>query len=642
MPIRKTARLLKKRVIFKYKNFSSSPRHIAQNDFIPTQLLLPQRIKFGCRYKKGIIKNADAICNHSFNIFNSRINFGNEINWHLDFKSGRIWDKGYYGILRYENIYDNSDVKVAWELNRFLHFLDLAFAYSLTKNEKYAKEFSIQILDWKRENPVPYGINWLVSMEAAIRAVNWMAVYPFFKHSPSLSREFWKDYFKLLYAHGNYIFSNPEWTIANENHYLSDLLGLLSLGIFFDNKKWKQFAVNELEKEIINQVKEGVHYEASINYHRLACEIFLLAYIFCFNNGISLSEAYKLQLEKMLEFILHYTKPNSKAPSIGDSDESRILDIWNKNPLVHNELPAIGAVIFKRGDFKGHGRWNGKLPVSKEQYNKIKLNRCKLSSKGFNGYYIMRNENCYLIIHCGDIGREGYGGHGHNDILSFELNMDKTDLIMDPGTYAYTANTKARNLFRSTAYHNTLALQGREQNEISWKTPFKMINKSKAVCLRFETSKSADLFSGEHYGFSPLIHRREIRFGKNKEQFEIKDYLFSENGSIPRSLLRTIFWSKNLFLMPHSLLRGFLLDKNNKPANCPPSLQPRLYLHLAPNLKIEQKKNKIILNNKYIIAVSGYSVKDGFVSKRYGSETQAKIIEYPFITNPMIIRIYRK
>lgn len=641
LTLRKIARLANKRLLFRYKDFCKLPRllkeEIACGGFIPSELLSLRNLRFSGRQGKEIIKEADKICRHKIQIFGMQISLGHKINWHKDFWSGRVWDKGYYGGLDYEDIYDSSDVKVPWELSRLHHFLALAFAYRITKDERYAGEFRGQFLDWKNENPVAQGINWLVSMEAAIRAVNLCIAYSFFRNSKLLDRGFWQSFFELPYAHGNFIFSNLEWSIANENHYLSDLLGLLALGIFFRNKRWKQFALNGLEKEIANQVREGVQYEASINYHRFCTEIFLLAYIFCLNNSILLSQSFKGQLEKMLEFIMGYTKPNSLAPSIGDSDDGRILAVWNKNPLMHNGLLAVGAVLFNRKDFKYYGSWNDKLGllVSKKEYNGVKqehnkvklqkVNSALLASKRFNGFYIMRNEDCYLIAHCGDIGRNGYGGHGHNDLLSFELNIRGDDLVIDPGTYVYTADAKMRNMFRSTAYHNTLAVEGREQNIIRWEEPFRMGHKSKAKCLRFETGDKFDCFIGEHYGFSPLIHRREIKFDKKGGQFIINDYLINKKEA------------DNLNIENGMENNG----TENKRANKGITADCSLYLHLAPELKIRQLKDKIIINNKYALAVKDYAIKDGFISNAYYSKTPAKIVEYKFSGNPTTIRIYK-
>ena len=56
-------------------------------------------------------------------------------------------------------------------------------------------------------------------------------------------------------------------------------------------------------------------------------------------------------------------------------------------------------------------------------------------------------------------------GHIHNDKLSFELSIDGTDLIVDPGTYLYSPIPERRNEFRSAKAHNIAYIEGIEQNE---------------------------------------------------------------------------------------------------------------------------------------------------------------------------------
>ena len=58
----------------------------------------------------------------------------------------------------------------------------------------------------------------------------------------------------------------------------------------------------------------------------------------------------------------------------------------------------------------------------------------------------------------------GRGGHGHNDILSFELFMDGFNVVTDCGAYLYTASREWRNRFRSTAFHNTVQVDDEELN----------------------------------------------------------------------------------------------------------------------------------------------------------------------------------
>ena len=64
------------------------------------------------------------------------------------------------------------------------------------------------------------------------------------------------------------------------------------------------------------------------------------------------------RLERMIEFAMYYTKPDGTAPQIGDNDDGRLhilSNYGNWNRLDHRYLLSIGAVMFKRRDFKEAG-----------------------------------------------------------------------------------------------------------------------------------------------------------------------------------------------------------------------------------------------------------------------------------------------
>jgi hypothetical protein len=123
------------------------------------------------------------------------------------------------------------------------------------------------------------------------------------------------------------------------------------------------------------------------------------------------------------------------------------------------------------------------------------------------GMFIFKSKNIYLAIRCGSTGQNGKGGHAHNDILSFELNVRGRDFIIDGGSYLYTPFPDIRNVFRSTKAHNTLILGSLEQND--WADGlvglFSMRDDAHAKALKF----SNEYFRGEHCGFGEK-HCREF------------------------------------------------------------------------------------------------------------------------------------
>ncbi len=501
------------------------------------------------------IKKADKICEHIFDLLGSgEVKLGNKINWHCDFKSGYQWNpKKYYKDIKIP--YGKADIKVPWELSRFQHLSVLGEAYWLTNGKKYVREFVNQISDWIDNNKPNFGVNWCCTMDVAIRACNWILGYYFFKDSEVINQHFLFKFLKSLYQHGCHIIKNLEKSeLFTSNHYLSDITGLAYLGVIFpefeDAKKWKEFGIKELIKEMEKQVyPDGCDFEASTCYHRLTLELFFYATFLVTINGENFKEdnfmevgneifgeKYLQRLRKMFEFVLYALKPNGTMPQIGDNDNGRLHVFTNREVLDMRYLLTLAAIFFKEPKFKvkEFGFCEEALWIFGEKGYKVWWDLegnslTNIGSRAFSdaGWYIMRKDKDYIIISCGSNGQNGNGGHCHNDKLSFELCVDGEDIIIDPGTFVYTAEPEWRNKLRSTDYHNTVVVDGKEQNRFDGKSLFEMEDDAEIKCLRWEISNEVDIFIGEHYGYKRLsysvVHQREIRFYKKERKMEIID-----------------------------------------------------------------------------------------------------------------------
>jgi len=566
--------------------------------------------------EEQIVKQADKLCNHIFNLLGSGdINLGEKIKWNEDFKTGCIWENKFYKYIKTVDLNDNADVKVPWELSRFQHISTLGQAYLLTNDLKYALEFKGQIENWIKKNPVEMSINWTCTMDVAIRACNWIAGYYFFKNCSKINQEFWIKFNKILYLHGKHIFNNLEnKSKYNSNHYLSDLAGLIWLGLYFKNFKydkedhknnpkiWLNFGLEEFEKEMENQVNpDGTDYEASTAYHCLVTELFLFTSILCSKNNIAFSKEYMDKLEKMVDFIMNITNPNGCIPLIGDMDSGRFMILTDYGTMEKRDfryLIALGGEYFNRGDFRFYSSNNNSQNLSSlwgfENLTRIKeQSTINLKSKTYkdSGYYILRNDKIYIIIKCGPNGMNGDGGHTHNDQLSFELNVSDKDFIIDPGTYVYTADYRLRNLFRSTSIHNTLQVGDLEQNSFEEKELFRINNETNAQLLNFNNNH----FKGRHYGFKDkagIIIDREVNL--EDKRIIINDFIIKNIGSIEY---------KNF-----------------------------IRFHLDKEVEIEKKSDYLILTNKKIriklfnLQKSKYNIEKSWMAKEYGIKEETKVI----------------
>lgn len=439
-------------------------------------------------------------------------NFGKDIEWRRDPLSNYVWPLDYHRDIKLMRA-DGSDVRVLWELNRLGHFLPLARAYSTTKDERYATEFFAQLQSWAEQNPYGRGPNWTCAMEVALRAMNLLVAFETFKHSSQLDSEFLLFYLRLMQRHGDYITGNLEFSyIATSNHYLSDVVGLLWLGVMLpeleDDESWRDFGWTAMLREMDKQVlPDGADFESSTGYHRFVTELFLYSFMLCRLNEVDIQEKYWTKLHQMLKYVRAYLRPDGFAPLIGDTDSGQVLPFARRRADDHAYLLEIGADIFNDPELKTPCTTSQAFPDA--------------------GIYIMRDRDLYLCFNASGVGINGRGSHGHNDALSIEISAGGRGLIVDPGTYVYSADLDQRHAFRSTAYHSTVQIDHLEQNTIDRNAPFVIGNEAKPRVLEWQTSADFDKVVGEHYGY-PVVHRRTIVFNKRERTWLIDDEFFGE------------------------------------------------------------------------------------------------------------------
>jgi hypothetical protein len=473
------------------------------------------------------------------------------IDWHADFKAGYRWDPCQHYLDVRVAPAAGVDIKVPRELSRFHHVGALA----LGGRDDAAQEFTLQVLDWIAANLARRGVNWACTMDVAIRAVNWIWGLRFFHDALCRWPRAALEILRSLREHGLHIQDNLEYCEeGGGNHYLSNVAGLLYIGAacpeFPESDRWVLFALQELVSEMRRQVyPDGASYEASTHYHRLVAETFFSCAALAerltperrerlrradirghrieprlrpfATEGVDLAPGARVlpqpfydRLALMAGFTAALTKPNGLVPQIGDNDSARLhklCPIPADDPRDHRHLLAVAGELFGLADFDRFGAaFSAEAAlVAGGLRGRVRVETPPSASpiRWFRdaGVVVITNDRFHLTITCGPNGQNGRGGHGHNDKLSFELNADGSDFIVDGGCPLYTPDPSLRNQFRSTHAHNTVAVEGVEQDSLPGGLPglFRLPER----CGRRFLEVGQRRVIGEHSGFG-ATHRR--------------------------------------------------------------------------------------------------------------------------------------
>jgi hypothetical protein len=478
-------------------------------------------------WQNRAVREADALCQHRVELLGyGEVDLGPSIDWHRDPVTGAIWPRRFWADYDPVNDASNGDSKIIHELNRHQHLPRLAKAYYLTGEERYAREAITQIESWIEQNPAGLGINWHSSLEIAIRALSWMWTIFFLLPSPAFTQTFARRMMQSLQAQLRHVSAYPSLYSSPNTHLIGEATALFVAGLLLDGlgeaSTWRDFGADLLVHEASRQIlDDGVHCELSTCYHCYATDFYLQALILARRNHFDFRSALSGKVAAMLEYVMHMTRPDGTLPQLGDDDGGRALALDRRDYRSYVDGLCVGAVLFERPDFKwqsrdyceeafwllGEAGWRNyhALPAALPEGN----SRVFTSA----GYLIHRTgwsgSDSHTVFDCGGLGAPT-GGHGHADALSLVIFSAGHELLVDPGTGVYNGNAESRRYFRSTAAHNTVVVDGRDQSQQAG--TFQWATQASTTPLSHHDLGELHGADGAHSGYAPVAHRRRVLF----------------------------------------------------------------------------------------------------------------------------------
>jgi hypothetical protein len=442
--------------------------------------------------------------------------------WRRDSVSGRETGLSYFRRIPYLDAARAGDHKNIWDRNRHQ---ELAVLASRGEHETLCN----LLADWINANPVHRGINWTSALEVAFRAISWLYVW---KYSAAAVPP---GFLSMLYAHGAHLHQNLSTYFSPNTHLLGEAVALHALGLFFNRRDWKRRGRAATLDCLREQVfPDGAYFEQSTYYHIYALDFFLLHHHLeplpreCFS-----------VLERMGLFLRALLGEAGEIPFLGDDDGGRLY-----HPFA--EHSRFGCDTLAR-------LWPAGAP------------RLEDTPMLFPdaGLVFLANGPVQILFDAGPFAR-GSAGHSHADALSVVARRAEREILIDPGTFTYVGDTALRELFRSSAMHNTARIDGLEQAMPAG--PFRWSQPGVSRLLSSKEGEATAEF--EANGFT---HRRRLSWDAARQHLTVEDSFEGPQG--PRKL--EIFWH---FASPEAARRLH------------PSAHPGFSLRLRPELSFRSCK----------------------------------------------------
>ncbi|HBG26708.1 MAG: hypothetical protein A2Y10_09150 [Planctomycetes bacterium GWF2_41_51] len=394
-----------------------------------------------------------------------------------------------------------KDHEWIFQLHRMYWWDSFGKMYWYTGDEKYAREWAFQLIDWINKNPCDANdFNGWNGLQVAHRLTRMTDALEFYVDSPSFTPAILIELLGSIYTHNEYMLHRYH---KMSNKTISEAKGVMLSSIsyneFKDAAKWRRKAIDVLNFEITNQVyPDGMQVELSLHYHKGTANLFLMAYQVALVNccGDEFPESYKQNVQKMMEATYKTLLCDFTTPQYGDSwkepakNMASLFDTWQK--------------AFNRDDFLYFATLGkkGKAPAQKN------------FAMTDSGYYSLRSgwtqKDISMVLKCGPQGK----AHSQQDNGSFELYALGTHFMPDSGCYVYGGDIEWRNWFKQSRVHQTLTLNN--ENAAC---------KGNLVMSRDSDGISALIVNNKSY--ENLYHRRAVFF-INEKFFVIADRAYGK------------------------------------------------------------------------------------------------------------------
>jgi uncharacterized heparinase superfamily protein len=193
------------------------------------------------------------------------------------------------------------------------------------------------------------------------------------------------------------------------------------------------------------------------------------------------------------------------------------------------------------------------------------------------------------------VGQNGNGGHAHNDLSSYELSYG-APVVVDSGTYLYTADPAARDVFRSSRAHNVVVVDRLDMRPLPVRVPFQLPEYARFAVEEWQEDGEVSFLRGWHDGYrrheSEVTCHRTIRLERANQAVEIIDVVEGEGTRHVASLIHLA-------------------------VGCDVEQEGRAVLRV----KTDQRELTVSFNGAQRL-----EVEDGWVSSQYGVRERAKLI----------------
>jgi hypothetical protein len=232
---------------------------------------------------------------------------------------------------------------------------------------------------------------------------------------------------------------------------------------------WQQTGKRWLENRVRRLVEsDGSFSQYSLNYHRVLIDTLNMVEFWRRElKGDPFSSQFQDRAEKAVEWLYHLVDPETgDAPNLGSNDGARLFVLSSTAYRDYRPSVQLGAVLFKKSKVYQEGSWDEPLRWLGLDDGTLPLRKIPRSSRlfGDGGYVLFRPGNSQEESTWGVLRFPRYRFRpNHGDGFHLDLWHRGVNLLRDSGSYSYNTEEPWQSYFSSTASHNSIQFDRRDQ-----------------------------------------------------------------------------------------------------------------------------------------------------------------------------------
>lgn len=441
--------------------------------------------------------------------------------FHLDPVGGVRWPVGEHWLGGPDSLASGRDIKLVWEASRFSLGYYFARSYARTGEARWAQAFWEMFDAWVRQNPPQLSAGWRCGQEMTFRLMAMLFAATVTLGSAAATDERLRALSLLAWRTARQIDVNlNQARMQKNNHAIGEAAGLWTVGVLFPEfgqaGRWRRRGRGTLAAEAARQIyDDGSYVQHSLNYHRVMMDDLLWAIRLGEINGDPLPPVVLERFERAADWLAEMVDPDTGGvPNYGANDGALVLPLSTCPYADFRPVAQAAHYLLHRRRCFQPGPWDEKMlwlfgPDALDAPVRRRARRASFAAPD-GGYYVLRGPDSRAMTRC-----HSYRDRpSQADLLHLDLWLGGHNVLRDGGTYMYNCAEPWQSYFASTAAHNTLEIDGRDQMT---KGPrFLWFHWPRSRLLRFETSgdERVGFFQGEHYGYrrraGRVVHRRSV------------------------------------------------------------------------------------------------------------------------------------